>query len=239
MQSLVLHGIANIFHFTPLHYLPFIARTQKLMSKPTLTSEGYPGQHFRSTSAHLDDARGFGNYIHLSTDPEPPILRAKLASGFPHVGLELKTSDYTSTPYDLCRFNIAKTRFLRRNNKLGFDETTENGRYYQGLQIPIARTTREKDGLLSGRRGGPMIEVLVEGQFPLTGTISVRAYCEADRSLAQQVLCKLGVHWVTDLCPPPVHYAPKEIYSTSVKDFIKRSLDNAGWRGNGLEFDRV
>jgi len=239
MQLLAQHGINRIFHFAPLHYLPFIARSQFLKSKPVLATEGYVPNHFRSTSAHIDEARGFGNYVHLSTVASPPILAAKLESGFPHIGFELRTSDYPQTQYDLCRFNIAKTRYLRRDGKPGFSEGAANGRYYGALQIPIARTAQEKDLLLGSREGDPMVEVLVDQQLPLSGTVVLRTYCDIDQSIAQDVLNELGVDWGVTLHSAPSTYARKTAYAEKVSAFIQAALSDPNWRGNGLEFDRV
>lgn len=239
MQLLVEHGIGRIFHFTPLHYLPFIARSHALKSKPVLAAEGYSASHFRSTSAHIDEARGFGNFVHLSTVAYPPILAAKLGSGFPHIGIELLTSDFPQVPYDLCRFNIAKTRYLRRGSKLGFAENDANGRYYGDLQIPIARSTQEKDRLLSCREGDPMIEVLVDGSLCLSGAVAVRTYCEIDQTIAQNVLNQLEADWPVQLHVPPNDYERDDGYGTNVDEFVTLALSDPNWRGNGLEFDRV
>lgn len=239
MQLLAQHGINRIFHFAPLHYLPFIARSQFLKSKPVLASEGYPLNHFRSTSAHIDEARGFGNYVHLSTVANPPILAAKLESGFPHIAFELRTSDYLQTQYDLCRFNIAKTRYLRRDGKPGFAESTANGRYYGTLQIPIARTAQEKDLLLGSREGDPMVEVLVDQHLPLSGAVVLRTYCDMDQSIAQDVLNELGIVWEVALHSTPSTYGRKTAYAEKVSAFIQTALSDPNWRGNGLEFDRV
>lgn len=239
MQLLVQHGIERFFHFAPLHYLPFIARSQALKSKPVLAAEGYLTTHFRSTSAHIDEARGFGNFVHLSTVPNPPILAAKLGSGFPHIGIELLPSDFPQAPYDLCRFNIAKTRYLRRSGTSGFAENDANGRYYGGLQIPIARSDQEKDRLLRSREGDPMIEVLVDGCLCLSGAVAIRTYCEADKNIAQNVLNELGTEWTVQLHAPPNHYERDEAHGANVDEFIALALNDPNWRGSGLEFDRV
>lgn len=239
MQLLEQHGIDRIYHFAPLHYLPFIARDGQLKSKPVLAVEGFAASHFRSTSAHIDAERGFGSYVHLSTDPNPPILLAKLASGFPHIGFALTTAEIPDVPYDLCRFNIAKTRYLRRCGKPGFPESDRNGRYYGELQIPIARTQHEKDRMLSARHGDPMIEVLIQDRLHLNGTVCLGAYCEEDQNVAQGVLEQLGVDWPVALFSAGDAYNRDEAYANAVDHFVSAALSDPDWRGNGLEFDRV
>jgi len=75
-------GVRALYHYAPLHYLPFIARSAALLSKLGLRREGFPEKHFRSTSYRQDMARGFERFVHLTIDPHPPILQAKLKRGF-------------------------------------------------------------------------------------------------------------------------------------------------------------
>ena len=239
MKLLRDHEIERVYHFAPLHYLPFIARDGELKSKPVLAAEGYSADHFRSTSAHIDEARGFGHYVHLSTVAAPPILSAKLGAGFPHIALELDTGTYEGVLFDLCRFNIAKTRYLRRDGKPGFCESDANGKYYGSMQIPIARSTEEKQRLLSSRFGDPMIEVLVGDRLPLPNNVRVMAYSQSDRDIACAVLAKLDVDWQVDLAAPPTTYERDKAYGIMVEAFIARALIKPDWRGDGLEFDRV
>lgn len=239
MQLLKQHGVDHIYHFAPLHYLPFIAHTLQLKSKPVLTTDGYRTSHFRSTSAHIDAERGFANYVHLSTDPYPPILRAKLRSGFPHFGIEVRCAEFVDIEYDLCRFNIAKTRYLRRGEKPGFPESNSNGRYYGELQIPVARSHEEKDRLLKARKGDPMIEVLIQDRLHLNGTVQIKTYCEKDQTIAQDVLDRLGVSWTLEPVDAASAYIRSEAYAADVDHFIEAAMCDLQWRGNGLEFDRV
>lgn len=239
MQLLSEFGIAQVFHFAPLHYLPFIARNGRLCSKPALRKAGFAPSHFRSTSAHLDALRGFGDFVHLSTTSEPPILCAKLQGGFPHFAIAMKTLDLATTAYDLCRFNLAKTRYLRRDGKAGFEESDANGSYYCSLQIPVARSYEEKRRMLSSRRGDPMLEVLIEEELYLPLDVGIRVYSEADQVLAVSALGELAVKWPVLLDRPPVPYTRKPSYVEKVEGFMSKSLANAAWRGDGLEFDRV
>lgn len=239
MKLLCDHEIDRIYHFAPLHYLPFIARAHDLKSKPLLAAEGYLANHFRSTSAHIDEARGFGNYIHLSTVAAPPILSAKLGAGFPHFALEFDTEGFEDAPFDLCRFNIAKTRYLRRGGKPGFSESDANGKYYGAMQIPIARTWEDKQRLLNSRIGDPMVEVLVEDRLPIPSSVRVKAYSKGDNDTACEVLTKLDVDWQVDLASAPNSYARDMNYVNKVEAFIARALAEPDWRGDGLEFDRV
>jgi hypothetical protein len=89
MGVLAAEGIETVHHYAPLHYLPFIARSEAILSKPSLKKNGFGSTHLRSMSKKQDVARGFGDYAHLTLDPEPQILKAKLAAGFPHLAINV------------------------------------------------------------------------------------------------------------------------------------------------------
>ncbi len=236
-NALLDHNIQRVFHILPLHYMPFVARSGVLKSKVHLRAEGFADSHFRSTSAHLDIQRGFGDYIHLSTVGEPPILKAKLGAGFPHVALSIPTRAMTELPFDLCRFNIAKTRSLRREGALGHKESPENGYYFESMQIPIARTHQQKRDLIQ-HNASKMLEVLVKDPISLDRMSLFYVFNDQDRIRVDQILQNLGVNWTVELVASPAYPAKPE-YRQKCDAFIEKSLADSTWQGNGLEFDRV
>lgn len=237
MNTLVANHIDLIFHVAPLHYLPFIARSKTLKSKVTLRHEGFAETHFRSKSNHLDQQRGFGDYIHLSTVGRPPILHAKLSGGFPHVCLSVPTTSLNGEDFDLCRYNVAMSRQLRRGGKPGFAEGPANGRYYDQYQIPIARTELEQRQLIQSRNG-EMLEVLVKPPLALPDNTQVSVFSVGDLEAVRKILEQLNAPWPVLLANAPSYTARPE-YSDACEQFIAISLDDENWRGNGLEFDRV
>ena len=240
MNPLVNAGILEVFHYTPLHYLPFIARASALKSKPRLAVEGFAEGHFRSMSRHHDVSRGFGDYLHLTTHPFPPILAAKLAGGFPHVRLAIPTSLLESQEYDLCRFNVAMTRKLRRRGKPGFPESSTNGRYYGAMEIPIAREAADKTALLSHHAArGDMVEILIRDHFTLSPSIRVETFSRADYQLALRVVTQIRRTWQVRFDEPTSAYPRSAQYASAVLAFAETALNRPDWRGDGLEFDRV
>lgn len=237
LNTLSENGIGTVFHVAPLHYLPFIARTKSLKSKETLRSEGFSEAHFRSKSKHLDAQRGFGNYIHFSTVARPPILLAKLDRGFPHICLSIPAEALDGVEYDLCRYNVAMSRQLRRGNMPGFAEGPENGRYYGDRQIPIARSKEEQTQLISSRKG-KMLEVLCTPPFALSEATSIATFSAADHDAVLQILEKLDVCWTVTLSNAP-NYSAREEYSVACQKYIEISLEDPAWMGDGLEFDKV
>ncbi len=232
-------GVERVYHYAPLHYLPFIARERALLGKPSLAQRGYSQKHLRSKSNQQDVQRGFGSYAFLTLDDDPGILKAKLHAGFPHMGIGVRVIDVDALTFDLCRYNVAMTRKLRRSGKPGHDASPENGQYYGDHQIPVARTESDKNGLLKAHLHRRMIEVLIHGDVPLSDETVVQVYSQADEAITENVLSILGVPWNVQLTTPPGAYNRNASYATAVDNFIESALSDATWRGNGLEFDRV
>ncbi len=232
-------GVEWVHHYAPLHYLPFIARARALLCKPSLRKAGFAASHFRTKSSKHDVWRGFGKYAFLTLDPQPRILRAKLAAGFPHMAIAIPAAAVEAATYSLCRFNVAMTRYLRRDGKPGFTESATNGRYYDDHQIPVARTIADKNAMLNEHLANTMIEVLIHGDLAIPDNTVVYCYADPDARTARRVLTATQCPWTIKLASPPGKYPRNNAYANSVDDFIQQALTNPDWRGNGLEFDRV
>lgn len=240
MSVLTDHQVEAVHHYAPLHYLIFIARSHSILSKPSLHKAGFAASHLRSMSHGLDVARGFGSYSHLTIDPQPRILRAKLAAGFPHIAINIPASEIDAVSFSLCRFNVAMTRQLRRDGKDGFPESETNGRYYDGHQIPIARTDADKSTMLQKHlQENTMIEVLVHGDFNLSDETSITCFEEEDAMIAGQILRSLDRKWNVKVETPPGPYPRDSTHVAAVTAFIQQAENDPKWRGNGLEFDRL
>jgi hypothetical protein len=231
-------GITAVFHYAPLHYLPFIARRRALLSKAELRRLGFGEGHFRSTSAGQDEQRGFSRYVHLSLDAHPPILRAKLARGFPHFEVSVPAGAFTGIDYLLCRFNIAKTRYFR-GAKTEPVECARNGRYQNGMRLPVAKSAAERQALLELNYPQTMVELLVLDELPLHNGTSFRFFHSGDFSCAGRVLESLGVADYQLEIDSQLQYEPAADHHRAVEDAIARALADANWRGSGLEFDRL
>jgi hypothetical protein len=240
MGALSANGVEAVQHYAPLHYLPFIARSRAILSKPSLDAAGFKSTHLRSMSRGQDVARGFGSYAHMTLDRQPRILKAKLGAGFPHFALSVPVASIEAVPFSLCRFNVAMTRHLKRSKKRGAPESNTNGRYYLGHQIPIARTEEDKMAMLAKHLPlGTMIEVLIHGDLTLPDDTSVVCYSEGDTKIARNVLGKIECPWMVELSKPPGDYPRSPVHGKSVDEFIAQAMADPKWRGNGLEFDRL
>lgn len=234
------YGVEVIHHYAPLHYLPFIVRSRKLLSKPSLREAGFGVRHLRSMSSRQDVQRGFGDCAFLTLDAEPRILRSKINAGFPHVALRVPASAVEAAAFSLCRYNIAMTRVLRRDGLPGRPQSSTNGRYYDDRQIPIAMTSEDKHAMLAEHLPrGTMIEVLVHGDLELPEDTAVVCFSRADEVIARRVLDNIPADWNLFQEDPPGPYNRRKDYVRAVDDFVERALADPEWRGNDLEFDRV
>lgn len=239
MTVLVDHGVTAVPHFTPLHYLPFISRSRALKSKPTLAADGFDVSHLRSKSQRQDQDRGFGEYAFLTLESSPRILKSKLTGGFPHIAIEVPAPTIDANEFHLCRYNVAMTRRLRRGDTVGFPESASNGQYYDGKQIPIAKSDDDKACMLKAHFKKTMIEVLIPGTLNLCPGTRIICYDKSDFKLGAEVLEKTGTPWALEFREPPTTYRRNANHVKNVEAFILESLEDPKWRGNGLEFDKV
>jgi hypothetical protein len=232
------HGVTDVFHYAPLHYILFIARSEALFSKNELRRFGYDISHFRRTSRCPDEQRGFSDYVHLTLNQFPPILRAKLAGGFPHFEVRVRAEDVEKGTVHLCRYNIAKCRCLRRGTETGFTASKANGQYHGDKQIPTAETIAECNDLLAQNLEIKMIEVLVPTKLDLTVDTRLIFFNPSDRELAGALLQPLRLGWRCELAKNAT-YQPQTRHVANVKRFLDRAAAHPQWRGDGLDFDYV
>ncbi len=70
-----------LYHAAPLHYLPHILESGALYAKSILAGQGIKP---RQSAVRRDTMLGLTDWVHLSTRPDTPLLRDKLARGYPH-----------------------------------------------------------------------------------------------------------------------------------------------------------
>jgi hypothetical protein len=232
-------GVEAVSHYAPLHYLPFIGRSRALKSKPALASDGFEQTHFRSKSRDHDIKRGFRDFAFLTLDTSPRIVKAKLAGGFPHIALLIPSAAIENQGFELCRFNVAMTRRLRRDGQPGWPESDTNGRYFGGREIPTARSNADISAMLQQHLQSTMIEVLIRNELPLPQDTRVVAYHPADLELVANVLQTIKSPWAFELAEPPGPYPRKKVHADRIRKFVETSLATPKWRGDGLEFDKV
>lgn len=84
-----------LYHAAPLHYLPHILQSGALYAKSILAGQGIKP---RQSAVRRDTMLGLTDWVHLSTRPDTPLLRDKLARGYPHVLLEFDRAAVLALP---------------------------------------------------------------------------------------------------------------------------------------------
>lgn len=232
-------GIQKAYHVAPLHYLPFISRSRALLSRSRLKEDGYGDSHFRRTSHKADFERGFGDRIYLSPYQAPPILLAKLRKGFPHVRIGVPCSALVGSNFDLCRFSVARSRYLRRLDKPGPSESITNGRYYEGRQLPVARTRDDVRGVLAEHyTKSANVEIQVQERLPLPSSTTITCFSAHDEKLARRIAAATDMPWEVEKAASQT-YNSATGHVSAVVQFVDRALSDCVWKGNGIDFDRL
>jgi hypothetical protein len=231
-------AIAHAYHYAPLHYLPFIARCGALLSKRRLQAAGHNISHFRSTSRRQDEERGFADYVHLMLTQFPPILLSKISRGFPHFEIQITSASLEQRVFHLCRYNIAKSRYLKRPGATAPVECAANGWYHGNKQLPTAEGPEECAALLEASAGNSVIEILVPSMLRLDRDTTLLFFSSEERALAQEVLRDANITWKLELTETTSYAAKRERFR-SVREFIRRASADSAWFGDGLEFDRL
>jgi len=84
-----------LYHAAPLHYLPHILESGALYAKSILAGQGIKP---RRTAVRRDTRLGLTDWVHLSTRPDTPLLKDKLARGYPHIVLEFSREAVLALP---------------------------------------------------------------------------------------------------------------------------------------------
>ena len=84
-----------LYHAAPLHYLPHILQSGALYAKSILVGQGIKP---RRSAVRRDTMLGLTDWVHLSTRPDTPLLKDKLARGYPHVLLEFDRDAVLALP---------------------------------------------------------------------------------------------------------------------------------------------
>lgn len=230
-NTLSQHGIKYLYHTMPLHYLVFICRTNQLFSKEKLIKQGYNISHFRSSSRNADVKRGFGKVVHCTNNPFPPILISKLHKGYQHLEICTRADTLAEEQFLLCKYNIAKNRGL-------YTESLSTGKCYDGFKIPVAKSVEEKIAMLSSIDNTQHIEILIKDSLAIPDDAIFRFLSNDDAKIANEIFSLINAKWSIQIINHSIQYDVDESRSKLVKDFLKYSLEDKDWKGNGLEFDR-
>ena len=160
----------------------------------------------------------------------PPLLRSKLAKGYPHIAIERPTAGVPEDRYLLCRYNIAR-------NRGSFSESPADGFLRDGMGLPTARLPSEKAAMLRAHRG-TCIEVLFSHAVPIPPTATVWTFNAHEADMARAALGRLGSAWGVRCRHPEPPYALDPQTQIASESYLSLSVQRPEWRGTPLEFDR-
>ena len=85
-----------LYHAAPLHYLPHILQSGALYPQSVLAARGILP---RRTAARRDRMLGLQDWVHLSLTADTPLLRDKIAKGYPHALLVFPRAAVLALPH--------------------------------------------------------------------------------------------------------------------------------------------
>ena len=162
----------RVYHAAPLHYLPSILASGKLVSAQDGQALGILP---RLSAKRRDRMLGVDKYVHLAFDLMTPLLCDKLAQGMPHVALAFDAGRvYAGQPDDTCALLPCNTKAFRSRAACAPEHGVS--------EMATLLKSREQFGR------HPSLEFLVRGALPLDALIEITAFGERDAALARALL---------------------------------------------------
>ena len=179
----------HLYHAAPLHYLPHILQSGALYPKSVLAGRGIAP---RPTAARRDRMLGLADWVHLSLRPDTPLLRDKLARGYPHALLAFECEAVLALP---------QVALLPCNTKAWRSRAACR---------PVTDPAEKADLLQRHADTGrfPSLEVLVQYGLSLSLLMQVGFATEAERDCAADLCRALAIS-----LPMPLAAAP-ELFPT-------------------------
>ena len=183
-----------LYHVTPLHYLPHIARSGALYAKSVLAASGIAP---RASAARRDRMLGLADWVHLSLTSETPLLRDKLRLGYPHVLLVFDRAAVLGLP---------QVALLPYNTKA----------WKSRAACRPVTDEPEKAALLRRRADTgrfPSLEVLVQYGLGLAPLVQVAFVTDEERLMAAALLGALALPLPAPLVTAPALFPGAESYA--------------------------
>jgi len=183
-----------LFHVTPLHYLPHIARSGALYAKSVLAASGIAS---RASAARRDRMLGLADWVHLSLVPDTPLLRDKLRLGYLHALLLFGREAVLSLP---------QVALLPYNTKAWKSRAACRPVTDEAEKAALLR--RHAD---TGRF--PSLEVLVQYGLDLAPLVQVAFVTDDERLMAAGLLDALALPLPAPLVTAPALFPGAESYA--------------------------
>lgn len=163
-----------LYHATPLHYLPHILGCGALYAKSILAAQGIAP---RAGAARRDRMLGLSDWVHLALRPDTPLLRDKLAKGYPHALLVFDRAAVFALPH---------VALLPYNTKAWRTRAA-----CQPVMEPSEKAALLHAHTQTGRC--PSLEVLVHYGLDLAPLVELRFVTEDECRMMQELLPALAL----------------------------------------------
>ncbi len=183
-----------LYHAAPLHYLPHILQSGALYAKSITAGQGIRP---RRSAVRRDTMLGLTDWVHLSTRPDTPLLRDKLARGYPHVLLVFDRDTV---------LNLPEVALLPYNTKAWHTRAA-----YQPVTGPAEKAALLKVHDKTGRY--PSLEVLVHYGLDFAALQEIRFAAEDEYAWTADLLTALTVRVPAPMTADPALaalYTPAE-----------------------------
>jgi len=189
--------VSCLYHAAPLQYLPHILKSQALYAKSVLAAQGI---HPRASAVRRDRMLGLTDWVHLSLHPNTPLLRDKLAKGYPHALFVFERAAVLALP---------EVALLPYNTKAWRTRSACQPVTDPGERAALLRCSEETDRY-------PSLEVLVRYGLGLEHLTQIAFVTASEQQMVQQLLDALALPLpapvVTDVSLLPVcDYQPTTI----------------------------
>lgn len=201
-----MEGVPLLYHVTPLQYLPHIGQSGALYAKSVLGASGIVP---RPTAARRDRMLGLADWVHLSLEPDTPLLRDKLRLGYPHALLAFDREAVLALP---------QVALLPYNTKAWRSRAA-----CRPLTDPMEKAALLRRRADTGRF--PSLEVLVQYGLDLTHLVRVAFAIEQERAQMAALLHALALSFPVPLVTDPRLFPGAEDYAAATGEQITAYFD--------------
>jgi hypothetical protein len=257
------------FHVFPLHALKTIWATGKLLSKKDLRRGGFSMR--RNSTCDVDEALGLSHFIHLYLPKADgfqieslPILETQLRPSevppFPHVVMQVETTELVDWQCGICNFNAAVSRpaygHVRGGNHTrgmqpkdilkhwhGFraddpDRARMRHSYWHnGISVPLLLRSQITDAPNRVGSKTKTPELLLFSPFALTQSIQFHVFSQADSDSVN--ICSENIRVNYHKCKQFKWYRERDRVSPDVRKSIDQYFLNEDEPMPNLNYDQL
>jgi hypothetical protein len=257
------------FHVFPLHALKTIWATGKLLSKKDLRRGGFSMR--RNSTCDVDEALGLSHFIHLYLPKADgfqieslPILETQLRPSevppFPHVVMQVETTELVDWQCGICNFNAAVSRpaygrvrggnhtrgmqpkdILKHWHGFRADDPDRarmrHSYWHNGISVPLLLRSQITDAPNRVGSKTKTPELLLFSPFALTQSIQFHVFSQADSDSVN--ICSENIRVNYHKCKQFKWYRERDRVSPDVRKSIDQYFLNEDEPMPNLNYDQL